>query len=190
MNYKVLREVFDPYTNDKLGNFGAYSQYKLIATEAIVGEFFYKNVVSYFSINDDKYKIPTEKPLLGKAIHQILNADTGVSVATLKISYWRQVFFNEIGTLTLSNKIYTFKRSRVRIIKSPFLSFSTVAVDFFTTHETDSILYSATYQANTTSDSSYNFRPVSDFMMEISSLTDKDILLYSGLFLIEKFFRS
>lgn len=189
MYYKARREIFNPYTNDRLGNFGAYYQYKLIDDEKIAGEFFYKNIISYFSIDVNQYHIPTENPLFQKPNYQILNVKTGTSIGTFKISSWRDFFYAEIGTLEYSSKIYTYKRGPLQTIEAPlFKSTREVATYFYLEDHGGSIMYEALYNMYDT-ESSTGYRPHSDFNMNINSTIDDKILLYAGLFLIEKFWK-
>lgn len=52
MNYITARENIDPYTNDELSNFGAYKIYNVFEDNSLVGEFFFKNITSFFSFQD------------------------------------------------------------------------------------------------------------------------------------------
>jgi hypothetical protein len=187
MHYKAIRKSIDHYENDKLGNFGPYCHYQLLQNELVIGDFFYKNMVSYFSVDGNQYNIPTPDPIFGKLIYLILTAKTRIPIATIRISPWRESFFNEIGSVLYEEKIYRYKRSFPKIIKSSLLSIkSKVAVDFFIKDDAETLSYHSIYNRYL-HDTDDLYRPNSDFSMEINSSSRKMILLYTGLFLIEKF---
>ena len=188
MQYTAIKKTFDNYENDKRGNFGPYICYTLLVNESVIGEFFYKNTFSYFVIDDNEYRIRTQCPMFGKRIYPIIKCNTGSQIAVLKISSWRTTL-KEIGKLIYEDQIYTYKRSLAKVINAPLFSLkSRVAVNFFIENKEDIISYRTIYDRFFyDSDDLYH---ADDVRLEIHSSTDKMVLLYAGLFLMEKFWRA
>ncbi|HEX7846891.1 MAG TPA: hypothetical protein VF476_13900 [Chitinophagaceae bacterium] len=186
MFLKAIREEFDPSTNDKLGNFGRYLHYQLFNDELLVGEFFHKNIISYFYLNGITYHIPNEYIPFKKPLYNIIDPQNESEILSLKKSFWRHLLYNEIGMAQKGNDIYRYKRTSLKVTKAPLFDYSTGQLEIYMTSPGNSIQYKAGYRFIPNEHNS--FRPLSDFSMTIKSESENLLLIYTGLFFIEKLF--
>lgn len=190
MTFITAREIFDPYVNDELGNFGTYTSYKIFQENNFVGEFLYKNIVSSFSTPQGSFIIVSKNELLRPAKYFLKNKNTDEQLAEFKFSFWRQIFHNEIGRINLGDSSFVCGYSKPSVYLPSFFCSESDASMVFSLQGGDTIIsYRAIYKILNDGETD-SYKPYKDCVVEIS-ISDYDVLLmYLGLFLIERFFRN
>lgn len=188
MNFRATRQAYNPFTNDKLGNFGPYTAYKLWENEILAGELDYKNIIPILRIDNQQLQIQKVDNGLFRKGWQIIDIETGLVHVRAHNSSWSLLFNNIIGKLIQDEHQFKVSYKKAHVMKSGLLSFyQTVSQGFRIDGEADTVVFSSVYSRPNTENN--NIGPVTDFSCEIQSSTQNKILILTGLFLIERYFQ-
>jgi len=154
-----------------------------------LGNFFYKNITSYFIVEGKEYRINGEKELFKKSTFTLTDIRDNTSIGVYAKSFWRHLLKNEIGRIIISEQYYVCTRTWFVIIKNSILSTKMrVAIKFFLKSKSDIISYSMIYNTSSVGDGSSDYKPSSGFSCQVSSSTNNSLALFADIFLIEKYF--
>lgn len=190
MTFITAREIFNPYFNDELGNFGPYTSYKIYCENNFVGEFLYKNIVSSFATPGGWFCIVSKDQLLKRKKYSLIERNTGEQVGQFQFSFWRQLINDEIGRIHLKDQSFICTHSKPSVSKSSFFSSeSDASITFSFKGGEIAISYWAKYKILNTGETD-NYKPYRECTIEISMANNDILFMYLGLFFIERFFSS
>lgn len=186
-NYRIVREKIENSPNDNMGSFGSYILYKVFNEDQKIGEFYFKNVLSYFLTSESDYIIKANNFLNVK--FYLIDKKSNQSIGEYKTSFFRKLFFKESGSLLLKNNRFVLKINSFSIsAKGIFTSESKVSKSFTLKGDTETIEYFTSYNAFSDSERQLS-EPSSNYCsFEIMSKKENQLLLFASIFLLEKGF--